>query len=130
MSDGARPREVNFEFVFPDDLRTGVYANAANIWHSPTEFAFDGAVTDRPEADDPDDRQSGVRLAAILVSRVRIPVAMVFDVLQTLNRVMTDYERISGGPESDEGQAKTDNLAPVADLHHASSARHPRGRQP
>ena len=88
MSDGALPREVNFEPVFPDDLRTGVYANAANIWHSPTEFTFDWAVTDRPETDDPDDPQSSVRLAAILGSRVRIPVAMVFDVLQTLNRVI------------------------------------------
>jgi hypothetical protein len=96
VSDEARPREVNVEFVFPDDLRTGVYANAVNIWHSPTEFAFDWAVTDRPEVEDPDDPGSDVNLAAILVSRVRIPVAMVFDVLQALNRVMTDYERIYG----------------------------------
>jgi hypothetical protein len=37
---------------------------------------------------------------AIVVTRVRIPVGLVFDVLQGLSQVMTDYERLYGDQEA------------------------------
>jgi len=86
----------DFEFITPPEWEAGVYANALSVWHSPYEFTLDWAVTSHAERADPDDPGAGLHLAATVVSRVRIPVALVFDVLTTLNHAMTGYETIFG----------------------------------
>lgn len=82
FEDG-RPGELEFEV--PNRQRIGVYANAAKISYSEFEFTLDWAVLD--QAEEP---------RAIVCSRVRIPVTMIFDVLQGINRVMTSYEQRYG----------------------------------
>jgi len=61
---------------------------------------LDWAVAGPVEIDDPDDPASLLRVRAIVVTRVRIPVGLVFDVLQGLSQVMTDYERLYGDQEA------------------------------
>jgi Protein of unknown function (DUF3467) len=79
--DEDRPGEVAFEV--PNRLRVGVYANAARVSYTLSEFTLDWAVFD-PGLDEPE--------AAIVCARVRIPVIFVFEVLRAVNRAMTLYE--------------------------------------
>jgi Protein of unknown function (DUF3467) len=83
--DEDHPLEVDFEV--PNRLRVGVYANAARISYTLSEFTLDLAVFD-PELD-----ESG---RAIVCARVRIPVIFVFDVLRAINLAMTSYEQDYG----------------------------------
>ena len=73
------------EYEVPNRLRVGVYANTAKISFSEFEFTLDWAVADHDEPG-----------RAIVCSRVRIPVAMMFDVLHGINRSMTYYEQRFG----------------------------------
>ena len=88
--DDDRPAE--FGFRVPDELRVGVYANAARIWYSPYEFTLDWAVAEHLGPGDAE--QEGD--LAIVCARVRIPVGLIFEVLQAINRAMTFYERDHG----------------------------------
>ena len=103
--EGEEPvREVIVDFEIPLEVRRGVYANSFNIWFSPYEFAFDWAVADEVEAEDPDDPASPLRLPVIGVARVRLPTSLVFDVLRGLNQAMTRYESIFGDIRRPEAQ--------------------------
>jgi hypothetical protein len=95
---------MNVHVDIPPEVRRGVYANSFNIWFSPYEFAFDWAVADEVEAEDPDDPASPLRLPVIGVARVRLPTSLVFDVLRGLNQAMTRYESIFGDIRRPEAQ--------------------------
>ena len=82
--DDDQPVEIEYEV--PPRLRVGVYANAARVAYTMSEFTIDWAVYD-PELSESD--ESGV---AIVCSRVRIPVIFVFEILKAINRSMTSYE--------------------------------------
>lgn len=73
----------------PDDQEAGAYANQLVVFHSPYEFTLDFAVLGQPERADAEDPESPVTLPSRVVSRVRIPVTVVFDVLRALNENMT-----------------------------------------
>jgi hypothetical protein len=90
------PPEVVFDFAIPLEWEVGVYANTVNVWHSPYEFTLDWAITQPVEVQDPENPSAGLRVPATVVARVRIPVGLIFDVLQTLNQAMTGYESIFG----------------------------------
>ena len=98
MDDDETPQlpEATFNFSMPPEWEIGLYANVVNVWHSPYEFTLDWAVTQPVEAHDPDDPGAGLRVPATVVARVRIPVGLIFDVLQTLNQAMTGYEAVFG----------------------------------
>lgn len=97
MADDRVPEPgVTFDFVMSPEWQIGLYANTMNVWHSPYEFTLDWAVTQPVEALDPDDPSAGLRVPASVVARVRIPVGLIFDVLQTLNQAMTGYEALFG----------------------------------
>ncbi len=96
MSDSEAGRPLDVDFPVPDELRGGVYANAANVWYSPYEFTLDWGVYEPVEIEDSDELSSAVGVVAIVVARVRIPVALMYDVLRGLNQAMTDYERDYG----------------------------------
>jgi hypothetical protein len=87
--------DADLRFIVPDELRPGVYANSASIWHSSTEFTIDWAVVERPDPEILEDSDPP-KVSAIVVSRVRIPVSFVFAVLQGLNRAMPEYEHRYG----------------------------------
>ncbi len=79
MADG------NVEIKIPDDLAAGVYSNVTAVWHSPHEFTPDFAVIEPTQ-----DEAQGMNCR--VVSRVRIPSTVMFDLLRALNENMTRYE--------------------------------------
>jgi Protein of unknown function (DUF3467) len=96
MEGDASDRERYLQIDIPPEVRRGVYANTLTIWFSPYEFAFDWGLAERVEPEDPEDPTSPLRMPMLIVSRVRLPTALVFDVLRALNQAMTDYEAIFG----------------------------------
>ena len=71
----------------PEDQAIGQYANLVGVWHTPHEFAIDFCVVQPFLPDGP---------AARVVSRVRIPPTIVFDLLRTLNQNLAEYEKAFG----------------------------------
>jgi hypothetical protein len=71
----------------PEDEAIGHYANFVGVWHTPHEFAIDFCVVQPFLLTGP---------SAKVVSRVRIPPTIVFDLLRTLNQNLTEYERTFG----------------------------------
>jgi hypothetical protein len=73
-----------------------VYANIIAVWFSPYEFGLDWGLTDPVQPEDPDDPTSPLRIPVSVVTRVRVPTGLLFDVLRALNDAMTRYEAIFG----------------------------------
>lgn len=93
MATGAAPeREIEFQVQVPPEEEGGSYANFLSVWHTFHEFTLDFASTQPPQVDDPEDPNSPVRVPCRVVSRVKIPVSVVFDILRALNENMTQYE--------------------------------------
>ena len=89
---------AEYEVKVPDDLEAGVYANAANVWHTRSEFTLDFIV--HPLAEDALD-------LGRLVSRVKIPTLFVFELIRRLNDRMTSYEQEYGEiPSGNQGDAR------------------------
>lgn len=89
----ARPQPLHFAIDLPAELEGGAYANVLAAWHSAYEFTLDfastGPVRPRTVNGEPVD---GYEVPCRIVSRVKIPVPLVFDVIRTLNEEMTKYE--------------------------------------
>ncbi len=71
----------------PEDQAIGHYANLIGVWHTPHEFAIDFCVIQPFLPGGP---------GAQVVSRVRIPPTIVFDLLKTLSQNLTEYEKSHG----------------------------------
>jgi hypothetical protein len=91
--EGSGQRQ-EIQMVVPPDKEAGVYANFLGVWHSPHEFTLDFCTTQppRPADDDPD----RTVMPCLVVSRVKIPVTLIFDVVRALNENMTRYEETFG----------------------------------
>ena len=72
----------------------GVYANSMFIWHTANEFTLDFLVNAQVPQQAPG--QNVIEAPQKLVARVRIPPGLIFDVLQTVNENMTNYEATFG----------------------------------
>jgi hypothetical protein len=79
------PQSTNVTINVPPDQVAGAYANVVGVWHSPHEFAIDFCVN-QPYSSGPQ------TLAAQVVSRVRIPTTIVFDLLRALSENLGEYE--------------------------------------
>src|SRR5438552_7705833 len=94
------PSEQQFQFTVPDDVAPGVYSNMVLVWHTPYEFTLDFAAIEPSDTN---------RVPCRVVSRVRIPPTVIFDLMRALNENMSIYEskfgeirRMSGeGPGAD-----------------------------
>ncbi|MBD0347719.1 MAG: DUF3467 domain-containing protein [Thermoleophilia bacterium] len=98
-------RPTEFQIQVPPELEAGVYANFLSVWHTAYEFTLDFGVTQPPQVETPEDPDAPVRVGCRVVSRVKIPVTVLFDVLRALNENMTRYEAVFGEirrPESPE----------------------------
>src|SRR5271154_1903073 len=82
-----QPKSVQINV--PPDKMAGSYANVVGVWHTPPDFAIDFCVN-QPFAGGEN------QVAALVVSRVRIPPAMVFDLLRALNENLNEYEQEYG----------------------------------
>jgi Protein of unknown function (DUF3467) len=85
----------------PPEKIAGHYANVVSVWNTPYDFAIDFCIN-QPYAAGPG------AMAVQVVSRVRIPPTLVFDLLQALNQNLGEYEerygklKRPGEPEEDE----------------------------
>ena len=86
----------HFEIQIPQSLEAGVYANFLTVWHTPLEFTLDFAVLQPAQQEDPGDAASAVMVPARVVSRLKIPPAMIFRILQALNENLEHYENRFG----------------------------------
>lgn len=94
-----------FEITIPPELTGGVYSNVVNVWHTAYEFTLDFAVFEPTRED-----EAGNRLVPChVVSRVRVPVTLLFDLLQALNTNMTQYERLFGEIQRPEPKGAQDD---------------------
>ena len=88
----AQPQHLHFAIELPDDLHAGAYANVLAAWHSTYEFTLDFASTGPVRPRTAADPAAGLEVPCRIVSHVKIPVPLVFDVIRTLNEEMTKYE--------------------------------------
>ena len=96
VPEGSSRREVQFRVDVAQEDQGGVYANLLAVWHTPHEFTLDFCGMQQGQPADPEDETSPVVVPCRVVSRVRIPVSVVFDVLRALNQNMTRYEETFG----------------------------------
>ena len=80
------PRDLDKEL--PYELVPGVYANLLDVWSTVSEFTLDFGVYE-PHAGEP----------FRVVSRIRVPVTLIFTMLQWINEELTAYERRFGSVE-------------------------------
>jgi hypothetical protein len=70
-------------FYVPSSQEAGTYAQAAIVWFTAYDFTIDFAAVNGP-------LETGSQ--AQVVSRVRIPAALAFDLIRTINEAMGRYE--------------------------------------
>jgi hypothetical protein len=85
---GDQEPEPEFTIFAPPEVEAGVYANRCQAWHSRHEFTLDFCVSLPPEPDD----DEGPVVPYRVVSRIKVPVTLIFEVLQRINEAMTGYE--------------------------------------
>jgi hypothetical protein len=102
---------TTFQINVPMELEGGSYANFLTVWHTGHEFTLDFAATQPPQPQEPGNPQSPVTVPCRVVSRVRIPPTMVFEILQALNTNMARYESTFGEIKRPEpgGEAPNDH---------------------
>jgi hypothetical protein len=86
--------QPEFQVVVPPGAEAGVYSNFLGVWHSPYEFTLDFCVTQPPQPSEADPERTV--MPCLVVSRIKIPVTLIFDVVRALNENMTRYEDTFG----------------------------------
>ncbi len=89
-------RPIELKIDVPPELEGGTYANVLNVWHTPYEFTLDFGVMQQVVESEDADADAPVQVPVRVVSRVRIPVTLLFEVLKALNTNMTGYESTFG----------------------------------
>ena len=97
-------RPIELQLDVPPELEGGTYANVLNVWHTAYEFTLDFGVMQQVGA--PEDADAPVQVPVRVVSRVRIPVTLLFEVLKALNTNMTGYESTFGSIRAPEAPAE------------------------
>ena len=94
MADKPTKHEVSVNV--PGEIEAGVPADFAAIWHTPHTFVLDfAALKAAPEVFDSGDATT-VRQDAVVVARVRIPPAQVFEMMKALEQQLTAWENETG----------------------------------
>lgn len=76
----------------PDELAAGAYSNVVGVWHTPYEFTLDfGVLLPGPVMVAEGDQTVQV-IPARIVSRIKIPPAVVFELMRALSQNETLYE--------------------------------------
>jgi len=104
MADGER----NIRISVPEALEAGVYANGAGVWHTAHEFTLDFLTLLNSGAAEPE------VVPARVVSRVKIPPSVVFDLLRAINTNMTLYEQRYGAIRRVDDLPPDDHSTPEA----------------
>ena len=93
---GNDERPITFPIHVPLEQQGGAYANFVSIWYTAYEFTLDFCATQPAMVEDEDDPEAPVVVPSTVVSRVRIPTTLAFDVLRALDDNLTRYERAYG----------------------------------
>jgi Protein of unknown function (DUF3467) len=97
--------EGEYRFYVPPEQEGGVYANTLGVWHTAYEFTLDFAAMQPVQPPDPEEEHGTPIVPCRVVSRVRIPVTLLFDVMRALNDNLAAYESAWGEirrPEQEE----------------------------
>lgn len=100
MADRPRDHQVNVRL--PADQEAGLPADFAAIWHTRDMFILDFAAFTSAEVSASDDPNT-VQQDAVVVSRVRIPPAQVFEMMKALEQQLSRWEQESGAGAPSEG---------------------------
>lgn len=84
--------DPTLEYRVAEDIEGGVYANSVTIWHTGHEFTFDFGSSLPPSQNE----DGEVTVPFRVVARVKLPVSVIFDLLQAINNNMTTYEAVFG----------------------------------
>lgn len=103
MTDG----QVQLSVELPAELRGGVHAEIAAVWHTRDSFTIDFISPASPATAD---AEGHLTQPAQIVSRVRLPVSVIFKVAQAISENVALYEQAfgpigSGGPEHPAAEA-------------------------
>jgi hypothetical protein len=83
------PQQIQFQIQLPPELEQGVFADYANVWHTPNTFVLDFVAVKMP-AHPPMDPQTGQVvpgppvLEARVGARIRIPSEQIFPLIAAL----------------------------------------------
>jgi hypothetical protein len=83
----ADPEQQELQINIPDAVAPGVYSNMILVWHTPYEFTLDFAAIEPSDTN---------RVPCRVVTRVRIPPTVIFDLMRALNENMAKYEASFG----------------------------------
>ena len=97
-------RPIELKLDVPPELEGGTYANVLNVWHTAYEFTLDFGVMQ--QVGEPEDPEAALQVPVRVVSRVRIPVTLLFEVLKALNTNMTGYEATFGSIRAPEAPSQ------------------------
>jgi len=84
-------QQTEFEIQVPPENEAGEYANFLMVWHTPHEFTLDFAVMQPSQAGD-----TGTKVPCRVVSRVRIPPAVMLDILNAMGENVGRYQQSFG----------------------------------
>jgi len=88
--EGAAPEVV---FLTNETLEAGVYADFARLWHTSETFVLDFSVMISPPMPvTTEDGRDGARVAARVVSRVRVPSSQAWELMKALEQQLTAWE--------------------------------------
>jgi hypothetical protein len=96
VSSDELPQE--FQIDVPDEMETGVPADFASVWHTPTSFILDFIAVKQPPSpvSDPESGEvTSITVPGRVVSRVRIPPQQVFELAKALTMQLDAWEKES-----------------------------------
>lgn len=96
MSSDELPQE--FQIDVPEEMETGVPADFASVWHTPTSFILDFIAVKQPPSpvSDPESGEvTSITVPGRVVSRVRIPPQQVFELAKALTMQLDAWEKES-----------------------------------
>jgi hypothetical protein len=88
-----QPPQVHLNVELPMELRNGVHAELAAVWHTRDSFTIDFIAPISPAA--PADGGDYTQPAQV-VSRVRVPVSVIFNIARAISDNVAIYESSFG----------------------------------
>lgn len=105
MGNDDKPQE--FQIDVPDDMETGIPADFASVWHTPTSFVLDFIAVKQPPRPQTDPDTGQVRNVVVpgkVASRVRIPPQQVFELAKALTMQLDAWEKETAGTRRPKGE--------------------------
>lgn len=94
--------EVRHNLELPDDVEVGVFADFANIWHTPATFVLDFLSVRMPATRGSEDGTDFVTLSSKVAARVRIPPEQIFPLMEALQSQSQQWLHETGRSEPPE----------------------------